>query len=373
MTNEELDVKIRSLMTELVDAAPPTPPLPAGALVRRRGRRRRMVLASVSLSVAIVVAAGAATVPRFFATGPGITRLFVRTTSAGMTIRLYQISPPAAEIPHVEAGLSTKSAIGLLDSVDVGSLAPDGLYVPSATVFGAGPRGGMATIVWVGSGIARVRANFSSGATDSMRPVDGWAVLGQVGTRPGGVIIGLDASGRRVASATLPKPTSSGEGFAGESTPTFTRVTNQGIIVIGHTVNRGPSSPGWLYPYLADGAAVQLGLEGIQFCRPANPTAVDVGLLVLGVAEGEPMTVVIVHAGRAISRVSIEYSNGVHDAMNMVAGQGVLATVGTIGPKGNILTLKKSTVEGFSTGGTLLRHFTYYGNSSPYEGCTYSH
>jgi len=374
MMNDELDLKIRSLVTELIDAAPPAPPLPTGESVRRRRRHRRAVLASVTLSVAVVVAAGAATLPRFFATGPGITRLFVRTTNTGLTIRLYKIAPPAASVTNLEAGLSTSSAIGLLDSIDVSPLAgPDGIYVASATVFGTGSHGGMATIVWAGSRIARVRVHFSSGATDSMRPVDGWAVLGKVGTRPGGVVTGLDAFGRKVASAAIPKPTLSGEGFRGESTPTFTRVTNQGIVVIGHMVNGGPSSPGWLYPYLADGAAVQLGLEGIPFCRPVNPTAVDVGLVVEGVSEGEPMTVIVVHAGSAISRVSIQYSNGAHDSMKLVAGQGVLANVGTIGPKGNILTLKKSTVEGFSGTGKLLRRFSYFGNSSPYHGCAYSH
>jgi hypothetical protein len=98
-----------------------------------------------------------------------------------------------------------------------------------------------------------------------------------------------------------------------------------------------------------------------------------VGLVVEGVSEGEPMTVVIVHGGSEIARVSIEYSNGAHDSMNLVGGQGVLANVGTIGPRGNIRTLKKSTIEGFSRSGRLLRRFTYVGNSTPYEGCAYAH
>jgi hypothetical protein len=263
ITNDELDRRIRSLVSEMVDAAPPAPPVPTGEAVQRRRHHRRAVLVSLTLSVAAVVAAGATTLPRFFATGPGITRLFVRTTDTGLTIRLYKVAPPAATVTSVEAELSTRTAVGLLDSIAVSPLGgPDAIYAVSATAFGAGSRGGLATLVWAGAGITRVRAHFSSGASDGMRPVNGWAVLGQASTRPGGVVTGFDASGRKVAAAAIPGPSRSGEGFPGETTPTFTRVTNQGIVVIGHTLHNGAGSPGWLYPYLADGAPYSWASRG---------------------------------------------------------------------------------------------------------------
>ena len=68
--------------------------------------------------------------------------------------------------------------------------------------------------------------------------------------------------------------------------------------------------------------------------RPNGPNTLIVGVTTAGVAEGEPMTIVIVHAGRNVSKVSKVYSNGVSDGMNVVEGQAVLVTLNTIAPNG---------------------------------------
>ncbi len=242
----------------------------------------------------------------------------------------------------------------------------------SSTVFGSGERGGFAVIVHVGRDVARVSARFATGAVDAMRPVDGWAVVAVAGTRPGGTVTGYDAAGATVATAALPAPTTMGGQFPGESSATFTRTTRQGVLVIGHTITAGPGARPWLYPYLADGAAVQLGLEGIPACRPAGPTAVDGGVAVVGVAEGEPITVVIVYAGRDVARVSVHYANGASDAMATVGGDAVLATLGTIDRAGDVSSIPRATIDAYSATGRLVRRLALNPSATPYGGCVAS-
>ncbi|MCU1494661.1 MAG: hypothetical protein JWO62_2425 [Acidimicrobiaceae bacterium] len=308
---ERLDEQIRALVVELVEAAPPAPPSPDDRAIRHRRRRRRLRLAAATLVVAVLGSAAAASIPALVQTSPGVTRLFVRSTSTGVQTRMYKITTGAV-VPYVEAELSTPRAIGLLDANATATVAPDRIAAPAATEFGTGAGGAIAVAVHAGSDVATVRAKFAWGATDVMHPVDGWAVLGELGTRRGGRLIGYDAAGKRVATAALPMPKISGEGFAGESKATFVRVTNQGVLVIGHTVQSPPGAIRWLYPYLADGATVQLGLEGIASCRPKEPTAVMPGVVIVGVAEGQPITVVV-HAGSAITRVQVLFSGGASD------------------------------------------------------------
>lgn len=369
-TTEDLDKQIRSLVTQLADAAPPAPPMPSEGLLRRRRRRRRLPIGVVPVLVALLAGVAGATVPRLLHTSPGVIRLFIRSTTAGVRVRAYEVTTQGgAVVPYVEAELSTASAVGLVTSDATHNVNALGVQVPEATRFGGARGQAGAVVVHAGRDVALVRAQFASGATDSMRPVDGWAVLAENGGRLAGRVLGFGSTGQRVAVIAIPKPVFSGEGFPGEARPTFMRVTNQGVVVIGHTVQVGPGGARWLYPYLADGAAVQVGLEGIQACRPAQRTALIAGVVIVGASEGEPMTVVVVHSGSDIARVRVQFSGGTFDEMAVVQGQAVLVTLGTIAKNGNIQTLQKANLEGFSPSGQLLAKVPLYPNSTPFEGC----
>jgi hypothetical protein len=370
-STEDLDRQIRILVAQLADAAPPAPPLPSEGALRRRRRRKRLSLALVPLVLAVLAGAAGATVPALLQTSPGVIRLFIRSTTTGVQVRVYEVTTRGGALaPYVEAELSTANAIGLLVVDASTEVPPRGMEAPQATSFGNGSAQAGAVAVRTGTDVTMVRAQFASGVTDTMRPVHGWAVLAEKGAGVGGQVLGFDASGRRVAVVRVPKPVESGEGFPGEAKASFVRVTNQGVLVIGHTVEAVPGGNRWLYPYLADGAAVQLGLEGIQACRPAQPRALIAGIVIVGTAEGEPTTVVVVHSGSEIARVRVEFSGGISDEMAVVEGQAVLVTLGTIAKSGEIDTLHRANLEGFSSSGKLLTKVPLYPNSTPYEGCT---
>src|SRR5579863_1870453 len=354
--SDELDKSIRSIVYGLVDAAPPAPPFPAPTLAgpRRKARRRRRVVLLAPIAALVLGGAAAAAIPALVQTSPGVHRLFIRTSPSGVDIRAYLFSGGGSVPNSLQGELSTSHAIGefSVDSAVVG--APSDFSVLIATVFGTGRNRASTVAVRTGSAIARVSANFLDGRRDAMRPVDGWAILGQIGPDTGGTVEAFDGRGNLVGSAAIPGPTSSGEGFVGESRPTFTRVTSQGIVIIGHTVSDVAGGAGFIYPYVADHGAVQLGIEGYGYCRPASPTAVVAEVAVMGLQEGDPMTVLIVHAGSSIARVEVTFVKGPKDAMNTVSGQAVLATVGTIARSGELQTLKPAIVEGFGKSGNLL-------------------
>lgn len=352
---DQLDRRIRSLVSALGDAAPPAPPFPATDEVsaNRRRRTKRRALYLVPLVVAVLGGSAAATISAVVRTSPGVLRLFVRQTASGEQIRAYLMAGSNSNPSYLQGELSTDRAVGELsaNSVNVGS-AKDFL-VESSTVFGTRENGAGAVAIRTGSAVALVRARFTGGRHDSMRPVDGWAIVGTRGVDIRGSIEAFDSRGRSLGSAGIPSPTPSGEGFQGESVATFDRITSQGVVIIGHTV-RGADGGYWVYPYIADRYAVQLGIEGIPACHPKAPTALDGQVAVLGLQEGSPITVVIVYAGRSITRVEIHYSNGVGDGMKTVGGSAVLATIGTIARSGRLDTLKHATLDGFDARGRLV-------------------
>ena len=186
-----------------------------------------------------------------------------------------------------------------------------------------------------------------------MHPVDGWAVLAHQSSHHAGSLTAYDSNGRVLASTLLPPPSNPG-GPPEVSTPTFVRTTSQGVLIVGHIDN------GFLAPDLADRDAVQVGLEGFGVCRPATPTGLAPGIVVVGVDEGEPMTVVIVHSGSQISKVRVVFANHVEDQMAPINGQSVLATVGTIAVSGLLDTLQPGYVEGFGQSGKLESKVTLY-------------
>jgi hypothetical protein len=366
---DELDNDIRALVAALVDTSPPAPPLPyVRAATRRRPSRRHVAIISLPLTL-LLVGVAAASISALGRSAPGVSRLFLRVTDGGIAIRAYRSTNEPA-LPQIEVGLSRRDAVGYLTAIAVTNPpGADWFYPEAATSFGSGASGGNAVVVSVGPNIKTVRATFASGASDAMHPVSGWAVLAAPGVNATGQLVGFDAIGRQVASAHIPAPTPSGEGFPGESTATFSRVTNQGVVVIGHTVRPFAQGQGWLYPYLADRTSVQMGLEGIPACRPSSPSGVAFGVLEVDAQQGQPMTVVIVHSGAAIASVLVRYANDVTDSMRTVAGQAVLATVGTIQRRDGIPRLKGGVLEAFTSSGQLLssRHISL--QDSAYQQC----
>lgn len=369
LESESLDQEIKSLVRAIIDSAPPAPPLPRAHGSRRpRRARRRAIAIAIPLSL-LVVGVAAASITALVSTRPGVARLFIRTTQAGIAIRAYGASA-GVRLPQIEVGLSTRQSAGYVTAI--GQENPPGanwFFPVASTVFGRGTSGGSAVVISVGANVTTVRAVFSSGVRDSMHPVNGWAVLAEPGVAGGGRVLGYDASGNQVASAQVPSPTPSGEGFPGESIPTFSRVTAQGVLIIGHTVRSQANGPKWLYPYLANHASVQLGLEGVPACRPRSATGVDAGVLVVDAAEGEPMTVVVVHTGGAVSRVRVHFANGATDSMSPVAGQAILVTVHTLGRSSGRTTLKGAVLTAQGRNGQVLFRGRLSLGDSVYSGC----
>ncbi|MGA8297171.1 MAG: hypothetical protein WB770_09040 [Acidimicrobiales bacterium] len=342
---DEFDGRIRPAVFRLVDSAPPPPPFPdaSQAVSRQRAARKRRLFVAVPLVVVVLGSAAAAAIPALQQTSPGVTRLFIRSSPTGVQIRAYLVT--GGGLPtSMQGELSTEKAIGEL-SVDSPPFAPRGFAATVSAVFGQRDDRATAVAVHTGSDVGLVKATFANGTTDEMHPVGGWAILGAIGAEAAGTVVAFGLNGERIGSQPIPAPTSS-SGGPSEPRELFNRVTNQGIVVIGHDLN------GYAYPYLADRDAAQLGIEGYPVC-PTQPDRVEGAVAVAGVREGDPMTVLIIHAGRGIARVKVTYANGVEDAMNTVSGQAVLATLGTIAKNGRLDTLEKGTIEGFDGNGRL--------------------
>ena len=267
--SDSADRKIRVLVNQLVDCAPPAPPFPGIQIRDRRSRRRKLTFIAIPLVFAVAPTAGAVVIPALVETSPGYTRLFVRNPAAGLVIRAYQWTPVGGGLPGLEAELSSPRGVAVLTA---GSepIGPRTIKAVQSTVIGPTSESAAAVAVRTGSDVVQVRAVII-GRQDTMRSVDGWAVLGALADRAEGRVSGYDAQGRLVESVKVPPPSRSGEGFPGESVATFERFTSQNVLVIGHTV---PGADGglWLYPYLADPGAVQQGLEGIPSCGRTGRT-----------------------------------------------------------------------------------------------------
>jgi len=276
-----------------------------------------------------------------------MARLFIRATSDGVDIRAYATSGGLQA--GLEGELSTDRAAGLVFGRQV-KVPAGAVRAEATTVFGTDGHDATAVAVRAGTNVATVRATFGGGGSDVMRPVGGWAVLAHLGSRPGGHVAAYNGRGQLVDRAPIPRPTNPG-GPPEVSDPTFVRNTHQGILIVGHTVG------GFLSPDIADHFVVMVGLEGLQLCRPGDQRGLAVGVSILtggGVPItflGPPLTLVVVHAGRAIARVEVVFANHVSDSMAPIAGQAVLATLGTVANNAQLGTLQPATVYGFDRQG----------------------
>ena len=314
---------------------------------RRRLHPRHSALVVIPL-LAMVGAGAAAAVTSLQSTNSGTSRIFLRETTDGVHIRGYTFSG----VSGFTGELSTDRAVGLVFA-DRAHLGPTKVRAEDVTVFGTNGHDATAVAVRAGSDVSTVTVRFRGGGSDTMHPVDGWAVLAHQSSHHVGSLTAYDSNGRVLASTLLPPPSNPG-GPPEVSTPTFVRTTSQGVLIVGHIDN------GFLAPDLADRAAVQVGLEGFGVCRPATPTGLAPGIVIVGIDEGEPMTVVIVHSGSQISKVRVVFANHVEDQMAPINGQSVLATVGTIAASGLLDTLQPGYVEGFGQSGKLVSKVTLY-------------
>lgn len=314
---------------------------------RRRLHPRHSALVVIPL-LAMVGAGAAAAVTSLQSTNSGTSRIFLRETTDGVHIRGYTFSG----VSGFTGELSTDRAVGLVFG-DRAHLGPTKVRAEDVTIFGTNGHDATAVAVRAGSDVSTVTVRFRGAGSDTMHPVDGWAVLAHQSSHHVGSLTAYDSNGRVLASTLLPPPSNPG-GPPEVSTPTFVRTTSQGVLIVGHIDN------GFLAPDLADRAAVQVGLEGFGVCRPATPTGLAPGIVVVGVDEGEPMTVVIVHSGSQISKVRVVFANHVEDQMVPIDGQSVLATVGTIAASGLLDTLQPGYVEGFGQSGKLVSKVTLY-------------
>src|ERR1019366_1843419 len=269
---------------------------------RRRLHPRHSALVVIPL-LAMVGAGAAAAVTSLQSTNSGTSRIFLRETTDGVHIRGYTFSG----VSGFTGELSTDRAVGLAFA-DRAHLGPTKVRAEDVTVFGTNGHDATAVAVRAGSDVSTVTVRFRGGGSDTMHPVDGWAVLAHQSSHHAGSLTAYDSNGRVLASTLLPPPSNPG-GPPEVSTPTFVRTTSQGVLIVGHIDN------GFLAPDLADRAAVQVGLEGFGVCRPATPTGLAPGIVIVGVDEGEPMTVILVHSGSGISKVRVVFANHVEDQM----------------------------------------------------------
>ena len=154
--------------------------------------------------------------------GYQLTKLFVRTTSDGVTVRGYQTpTPPVVTtipgcpspvpvFPGLEAEVSTADVAGQAGSFLQNNGGPIKGYGVSVVGVAEGAPVWVVTAE-VDSSVAQVRATFPDGKSDQMAPVKGWAALAHVAppatvdsSPPTGSVQGLDASGKVVATATFP-------------------------------------------------------------------------------------------------------------------------------------------------------------------------
>jgi len=314
-------------------------------------RRRRPRAGALALLVIVVLGTAAATgLPPLLSGKPDtVQRLFLRTTRQGVDIRAYAFSGDFWQ--GLEGDLSSNWAAGLV----LGSyttVPPRRVRAEATAIFGSDGHDAMAVVVRAGDKVALVRASFTSGASDSMHPVKGWAVLAGLGSVPGGRVDAYDAQGHLLDQVRVPKPTNLARGGPSQTfQATFVRRTHQGLLVVGRTIGT------FLYPDIAGPYFVQVGYEGLGICRPTSPTGLAPGVDVLSGdayppgSMGPPITLVVVHSGNDIARVAVVFANHVSDSMAPVDGEAILATLGTVADNGELQTMPQATVYGFDKQG----------------------
>lgn len=314
---------------------------------RAHRRPRRSLLVVLPVVLALLGTGAAAALPPLLARAPDMGRLFIRATPDGVDIRTYATSGDLQA--GIEGELSTDLAAGLVFARQV-KVPAGAVRAEATTVFGTNGHDATAVAVRAGVTVSLVRASFAGGGSDTMRPVRGWAVLAHLGRHAGGHVAAYNRRGQLIDLVPIPRPTNPG-GPPEVSNATFVRTTHQGILIIGHTVD------GFLSPDIADHFFVMVGLEGLQLCRPGDEQGLAVGVSILTGASvpitalGPPITLVVVHTGTAIVRVKVVFANHVADSMTPIAGQAVLATLGTVANNAQLGTLEPATVYGFDRQG----------------------
>ena len=237
--NDELNERLRTAMP----AAPPSV-AELSAIVRRATRaRRRLVplaalptIAAVGALLGVILAGGSATPPSTTSgllgaqlavatlaqqaregggppsnspSQPSFTRLFVRTTTDGVAIRGYLVTPPSSfscTPKHIlVAELSNSGAVGMgLSAV------PDSTPAKPVELIGAGVLGAAegSPAMWIGvrttSDVARVQAHWASGHVDEMAPTSNLAILADDAPPTPATITAFASNGSQLASISFP-------------------------------------------------------------------------------------------------------------------------------------------------------------------------
>ncbi len=202
----------------------------AGGWLVRAGRSSRGTAlaaggdtgASTTIGPLSAAAAGRSATAVAGSSGYKLTKLFVRMTADGVTIRAFQ--PPTPVFTQVPGCPSLPQPVfpGLITEVSTSEVASQaGGFMQNATA--PFKSDGISTVggaegapVWVvtaevDSTVAQVRATFPDGKTDQMVPVKGWAALAHVAPAatvdsnpPTGSFQALDGSGKVIATSPFP-------------------------------------------------------------------------------------------------------------------------------------------------------------------------
>ena len=309
---------------------------------RRRLHPRHSVLVLIPI-LAVLAAGAAAAVTSLQSTNSGTSRLFIRETTDGVHIRGYIFQG----VTGFTGELSTDRAVGLVYA-DRAQLGPTKVRAEDVTVFGTNGHDATAVAVRAGSDVSTVTVRFRSGGSDTMHPVDGFAVLAHESSRHAGSLTAYDSSGRVLATAQLPPPSNPG-GPPEISTPTFVRTTSQGVLIVGHIDN------GFLAPDLADRDAVQVGLEGFGVCRPAAPTGPISGGRRRGRVRGRADD----RRHRPLWVPNLQGPGSVRESrrrrhVSCLRASRFWRQLGTIASNGRLDTLQPGFVEGFGHSGKLV-------------------
>ena len=194
------------------------PPVPANGPCIAPGGGPCGGAAAAASAGAPVSGAGGAVGVATVAPGGKLTKVFVRTTADGVTIRAYRTqaepSPAACPIPVVP-GLVAEVSTSEITAQSVVGISPASEHLIGFTSAIVGVAEGAP--VWVvtaqvDGSVAQVRAAFADGKTDQMSPVGGWAVLAHVAptgttyTPPTGSIQVMDKAGKVLDSQPFPAP-----------------------------------------------------------------------------------------------------------------------------------------------------------------------
>jgi hypothetical protein len=352
-----VDVDDRQLSSALEEAfrpkRSPSPPERLERAASRYRRHRQALGVAVALAITAVVGAGlatalggrgserVATAPPPTTTTPGAPQatgwalLFKRSTS-GVRVAAYLT-------PHFLGEVSNASAVADLGAAAISETCPPpppgvklppggvkcaGVSVVDAVGFGLGPgeaeglgddRAYAVAVRALNVPVTSVTLLEGGREVDRMRPVQGWAILAGRGHPSEVTVVARTASGREVArlssvirqTPALPRPL-------------FLRSTADGVRLRGYVLR------GFFAPLISNDGAVDQ-FEGLQPCRPTDPIGLAFdGAFPQGTQEGAPMTIVVAHAGTAVARVRVRFSDGVTDEMEPAEGQVALGRQGNV-------------------------------------------